>query len=148
MGILDFIRSFTSKTEQEKVRKDLDAALLALDIDVAISAHENWKLRLGSYLEGNSQEDLQPEVICADNRCDLGKWIYSTGQDRLGNYSLFSELHSVHQLFHHQASNVVVLHQTGKIDEARSLLEGEYSTISNRIVRRLKDLKLLSQSGR
>ncbi len=144
MGFLDFFKGFGSKAEQDKARQDVDQALTALDIDVAIGAHRNWKDRLTNYLEGNSSEDLRPEVICHDDRCDLGKWIHSDGQKQLGQYSMFSELRSVHKMFHQQASSVVALHQAGKQDAAKWLLDGEYTKTSERIVGRLNDLKSLS----
>lgn len=144
MGIFDFIKSLGSRAEQDKARAEIDKALIALDIDVAIGAHQNWKTRLDAYLEGRSSEDLRPEHICADDRCDLGKWIHSSGAEQLGRFPVFSELRAVHRMFHHQASSVVALHQSGKADEARRLLDGDYSKTSNRIIRRLQDLKLLN----
>jgi hypothetical protein len=146
MGLLDFFKSFGSKAEQDKAREDVNKALTALDIDVAIGAHQNWKDRLLTYLEGRSTEDLRPEVICHDDRCDLGKWIHADGQKQLGQYSMFAELRAVHKMFHQQASSVVALHQAGKHESAKSLLEGDYSKTSERIIRRLKDLKLLNDS--
>lgn len=145
MGLLDFFKSFGSKAERDKAQQDLGNALTSLDIDVAIGAHQNWKDRLALYLDGNSTEDLRPEVICHDDRCDLGKWIYSDGQKQLSQYAMFSELRAVHKMFHQQASSVVALQQSGKHADSKALLDGEY-TKTDRIVRRLKDLKLLAQS--
>jgi hypothetical protein len=39
------------------------AVLSEIDIDTAIAAHENWKLRLQNVLDGNSAEDLRPELV-------------------------------------------------------------------------------------
>ena len=147
MGIFDFLKGFGSKAEQDKAREDVSAALIALDIDVAIGAHQNWKNRLISYLEGQSTEDLRPEVICHDDRCDLGKWIHSDGQRQLGKYSMFAELRATHKMFHQQASSVVALHQAGKKEAAQWLLDGEYSKTSAKVVGRLMDLKALSGGG-
>ena len=147
MGFLDFFKSFGSKAEQDKAKQDVNKALTSLDIDVAIGAHQNWKDRLVVYLDGKSTEDLRPEVICHDDRCDLGKWIHSDGQKQLGQYAMFSELRAVHKMFHQQASSVVALHQAGKRTDAKALLDGEYTKTSDRIVRRLKDLKLLNESS-
>jgi len=147
VGFLDFFKSFGSKADQDKARQDVNKALTELDIDVAIGAHKNWKDRLTNYLEGNSSEDLRPEVICHDDRCDLGKWIHSDGQRQLGQYPMFTELRAVHKMFHQQASSVVALHQAGKVDAAKWLLDGEYTKTSTRIIRRLEDLKLLNNSS-
>ncbi len=146
MGLFDFLKSFGSKKEQEKAQQDVAQALTKLDLDIAIGAHRNWKDRLTNYLAGNSSEDLRPEVICHDDRCDLGKWIHSDGQRQLGQYSMFLELRAVHKIFHQQASSVVALHQSGKLEAAQWLLDGEYSKTSDRIVSRLEDLKLMNTS--
>lgn len=146
MGLFDFFKSFGSKKEQEKAQQDVAQALTKLDLDIAIGAHKNWKDRLTNYLAGNSSEDLRPEVICHDDRCDLGKWIHSDGQRQLGQYSMFLELRAVHKIFHQQASSVVALHQSGKLEAAQWLLDGEYSKTSDRIVSRLEDLKLMNTS--
>lgn len=147
MGFLDFFKSFGSKADQDKARQDVNKALTELDIDVAIGAHKNWKDRLTNYLEGNSSEDLRPEVICHDDRCDLGKWIHSDGQQQLGRYPIFTELRAVHKMFHQQASSVVALHQAGKLDAAKWLLDGEYTKTSTRIINRLEDLKQLNSGS-
>ena len=50
-------------------------------------------------------------------------------------------------MFHQQASSVVALHQSGKRDAAKWLLDGEYDKTSERIIRRLQDLKMLNDGG-
>jgi hypothetical protein len=118
------------------------AAILAeIDIDTAISAHENWKLRLQNYINGRSQDDLRPEVICLDDRCDLGKWLHGPGRARLGKYMAFSVLVARHKSFHVHASNVVALAQAGEHDKAQNLIDGAYRYASNQVVLLLKDLK-------
>jgi hypothetical protein len=111
--------AFGSKAERIKAQQDVNQALAALDIDVAIRAHQNWKDRLTLYLEGKSSEDLRPELICHDNRCDLGKWIYSDGEKQLGQYTIFSELRAVHKMFHRQASSVIALTKCWQAEGSR-----------------------------
>ncbi|BCO28723.1 hypothetical protein MIZ03_3633 [Rhodoferax lithotrophicus] len=117
------------------------AILSEIDIDTAIAAHENWKLRLQNYLNGNSTETLQPEIVCLDDRCDLGKWLHGPGTQRLGKYPAFSVLIARHKYFHVQASNVVALAQTNQKDKAMQALEGSYRYASNQVVLLLKELK-------
>lgn len=141
MGIFDFFK-FGSKKEEDGARK----ALVGLDIDVAIAAHENWKVRLRSYLDGNSTEDLRPEVICHDDRCDLGKWIHGSGGAALQRYAAFGELKATHRLFHMQASTVIMNATSGNRDDAERLFNEDYTKTSASIIKRLGDLKLLSQA--
>ncbi|TXT35759.1 MAG: hypothetical protein FD135_4720 [Comamonadaceae bacterium] len=117
------------------------AILSEIDIDTAISAHENWKLRLQNYLNGNSTETLQPEIICLDDRCDLGKWLHGPGGQRLGKYPAFSVLVARHKYFHVQASNVVGLAQTNQKEKAIQAMDGSYKYASNQVVLLLKELK-------
>jgi hypothetical protein len=130
--------------EDEESRLDATAAaavLAELDIDTAIAAHENWKQRLQNYLDGQSNEDLKPEVVCLDDRCDLGKWLHGPGMMRLGAYPAFSVLVARHKYFHVQASTVVALAQVGEKDKARQTLAGSYRYASSQVVLLLKELK-------
>lgn len=155
MGFFSRLFGFDDATQEKKATKEstgsaselgLDAksaaAILAeIDIDTAIAAHENWKLRLQNYLNGNSTENLQPEVICLDDRCDLGKWLHGPGGQRLGKYPAFSVLVARHKYFHIQASTVVALAQTNDKDQASKTLDGSYRHASNQVVLLLKELK-------
>lgn len=121
--------------------KSAAAILAEIDIDTAIAAHENWKLRLQNYLNGQSSEELKPEIICLDDRCDLGKWLHGAGAQRLGKYPSFSVLVARHKYFHVQASNVVALAQNNEQAKAMQTLNSGYSHASNQVVLLLKDLK-------
>ena len=116
-----------------------------LDLNAAISAHENWKMRLDLYLSGTSKEDLRAEVICFDDRCDLGKWIHSTGKARLGKLPGFTALLSDHKQFHYAASNVVALAQAGKIVEAEKMMDGPYARHSAGVISALNDMLSATQ---
>lgn len=129
-------------TEELGLDPRMAAQILAeIDIDTAIAAHENWKLRLLNYLDGKSDEDLRPEIICEDNRCDLGKWLHGPGRERLGKYPAFTVLVAQHKYFHVQASTVVAQAQSGNETEARRVLNGSYRLASNQVVLMLKALK-------
>ena len=121
--------------------KTAAAVLGEIDIDTAIAAHENWKLRLQNYLDGKSSETLQPEVVCLDDRCDLGKWLHGPGGQRLGKYPAFSMLVARHKYFHLQASTVVALAQGGDKDKATQTLDSSYRHASSQVVLLLKELK-------
>ena len=116
-------------------------AATGLDFEMAIAAHENWKLRLQAFLEGTSTEVFASEQICFDDRCDLGKWIYSTGRAQLGTFPGFTALMGNHKMFHYAASNVVALAQAGKFDEAEKILVMQFSQHSSEVVRELQILR-------
>lgn len=104
-----------------------------------ISAHVMWKQRLIAYLAGNSQEQLDPEVIKLDDRCPLGQWIYDEGKpmEALPGYEDVRELHAK---FHQNAAQVVSLHQADSTAEAEALLNGDYSRLSEKLKHRILGL--------
>ena len=120
------------------------SALNDLDIPFAVSAHENWKNRLQAYLDGTSKEVFDANVICFDDRCDLGKWIHASGKARLGKYPGFTALMSHHKMFHFAASNVVALQNRGKTAEARAILKGQFSQFSKSVVGDLNALNSMA----
>jgi hypothetical protein len=121
-----------SKQSQEEI-DFAQSALHDLDIQVALSAHEDWKNRLQAYLDGHSKEVFDANAICFDDRCDLGKWIHSTGKARLGHHPGFTALMSHHKMFHFAASNVVALRNRGKVTEANAMLQGQFSQFSKSV---------------
>lgn len=138
------------QNENQKNNKEVSESQLAhemvraadgLDIETAIATHENWKLRLRLYLAGTSQEVFSPNVVCLDDRCDLGKWIYSKGATHLGKYPGFSALQSHHKLFHHTASNIISLIQAGKKTEADRILTTQFDGFSKMILGDLERIR-------
>lgn len=115
--------------------------LAEIDIGAAITAHENWKDRLQMIVDGNSSEHLDPAVICQDNRCDLGKWIYGPGGQHLGHYPAFQVLIARHKYFHEQAATVLTQSQSGAHQDARKTLGSSYKYASGQVVLLLKELQ-------
>ena len=133
-----------SKTFSSELGLDAKAAaavLAEIDVDSAIAAHENWKLRLDAYLRGTSTEQFDPAVVCLDDRCDLGKWLHGAGRERLGKYPAFSVLVARHKYFHIQASTVLLQQQGGDAAAAEKTLNGAFKHGSNQVVLLLKELK-------
>jgi hypothetical protein len=131
-------------TRNSEIAFDAKAAaqvLAEIDIDTAIAAHENWKIRLQNYLAGTSAEEFKPELICMDDRCDLGKWLHGHGRERLGKYPAFTILVARHKYFHVQASTVVALAQNGNMADAEKTLNGSYRQASSQVTLMLKALK-------
>ena len=124
------------------ITENNSARILAeIDIDAAISAHENWKLRLDTYVAGTSLEELRSEVVCLDDQCLLGKWLHGAGRSSLGHHPSFSMLIGRHKQFHIEASNVVVLTQSSQLAKAHAVLNGNYARASRQVIWMLKNLK-------
>ncbi|RMX01640.1 hypothetical protein EBQ25_02965 [Allofranklinella schreckenbergeri] len=150
-----FSRFFDAKATDrvgKSAQTDVDAllALAEMDIATAIAAHEEWKQRLLDYLEnmdGKLSEDFRPDLICRDDGCDLGKWLYGPGQKRFGHYPAFSILVARHKYFHVQAAIVVAQALGGNQEEARRVLNGSYRLASNQVILMLRELKKNLRSG-
>lgn len=105
----------------------------------AINAHVMWKLRLQRFLDGTSEENLDPEHICKDNQCVLGKWIYSN-EDRYTTSPAFEDVRGKHAEFHVMAAEIVTLIKADQKEEAGEMLRGDYSRLSQRLLARIRQL--------
>lgn len=134
--MFEFLKKFFGDEDgrDSQLEAQIVNAVESLDIQTAISAHENWKLRLQAYLDGASSEVFAAEDICFDDHCDLGKWIHGSGQARLGKFPGFTALMGHHKMFHYAASNVVALSKAGKENEARNILNGQFAMFSKEVV--------------
>lgn len=133
----------SSKQTQEEI-DFAQTAFNDMDIQVAISAHKNWKNRLLAYLNGRSKEVFDANVICFDDSCDVGKWIHSSGKAKFGQHPSFIALMSHHKMFHFAASNVVALQARGKTAEANAILKGQFTQFSKSVVGDLNALRSLN----
>ena len=127
---------------------DIDAAIAktlaaspGVDIDASIVSHEGWRLQLQDMVHGRSSEVMRPEHICQDDRCDLGRWLNGSGQERLGHYPAFGMLVARHRYFHQQAAAVITCFQAGDQAQALQLLNGRCRHASNQVLLLLKELK-------
>ena len=127
---------------------DTPAEFAGLNFMTAIDAHMKWKTRLESYIQGTSKEDLKVEVVCRDDQCPLGKWIYSTGGERFGGIDIFGEMKVQHTSFHKCAGKILESAQAGRKDEALRLLHhGDYVRTSEQVKRQLAKLYVRLNTG-
>jgi hypothetical protein len=134
---------FSDKKTPLTVDDNSGEAQLELDVSAAIQAHVQWKQRLLNYIEGNSKEKLDPEVVGSDCLCALGQWIYGHGEANYGDHATFHSLKVVHAEFHAYAADVVQAVHAGEREHALGLLQkGEYPKVSNRIKSMLAGLSL------
>jgi hypothetical protein len=149
MGLINWFKRFLAR---KKFKPSLPAAATAsaniavvaqeetvgLNFKSAIEAHQNWKKRLMSVVDGSSSETLQVEVISRDDQCLLGKWIHSTGAEQFSSLAQFARLKKNHAHFHICAGRVLHLTQTeNKEDAILELKEGHYAQASQQVIRDL-----------
>lgn len=117
------------------------AELHGLDFADAIEAHLKWKTRLTEYIDGNSTERLDHHVICQDNQCALGKWIYGEGMSFVSHIPVFHDMQASHAQFHIQAGKIVELVKSDEKDKALNLLDkGEFLFHSRKVQTQLAKL--------
>ena len=133
MGLFSFLRKKNEATNKEEAIKNID-------IMAAINAHLKWKVRLDKYVNGTSDEQLDPQVICLDNQCVLGKWIHGPAEEYFLDDAKFSTLREDHAKFHMIAAQVVNLVQQNNIQGAETLLRGSYMKASRLVVKDLTDI--------
>lgn len=111
-----------------------------MNFDEAINAHTKWKVRLRMVIEGT--EKLDPAVVCKDNQCDLGKWIYGDGAkyNRLVSYGI---LKSEHAHFHQCAAAIVTKANAGNRTAAEAMLgpTGDFAKASQATVAAIMKMK-------
>ncbi len=121
-------------SEQTNSNDKVHTAINELDVISAIEAHVRWKIRLEAYISGTSDEALDADVVCKDNECALGKWIYGSGGEDFGHTEQFTELKSTHADFHRAAADIIRESDTGDKGSAIKMLnEGEYAKYSHRV---------------
>lgn len=114
-----------------------------INIMEAINAHILWKIRLEKYLDGTSEEKLDPSVICRDDQCKLGKWIHGPAHNYFqGDNESLQMLRDDHAHFHVTAASVVTKVQENNIAAAEEIMDTAYTQASRKVVR---DLTLLGK---
>jgi Chemoreceptor zinc-binding domain len=111
-----------------------------LDVISAINAHVQWKMRLEKYLDGTSEEKLDSKVVCLDNQCKLGKWIYGSATEHFQDDESLDNLRDEHAKFHIYAGRIVDFVHAKDMDAAKDLLDGDYKFASRKVVFALSEL--------
>jgi hypothetical protein len=156
MGIMDWFRRLaepavagTTALPPAPAGEDKGAEVGGLNFKSAVDAHMKWKVRLESYINGTSQEDLKVEAVSCDDKCPLGKWIYSHGGERFGYSETFFEMKVHHANFHRCAGGVLTAAQAGEKENAlRMLQHGDYVRASERVKQLLARLFVLVADGK
>lgn len=127
--------------QDDSQKADMQASIRSeINISDAIAAHMKWKGRLQSYLDGTSEEKLDPMVICRDDQCVLGKWIHGPALNYFHGDEGFHKLRSDHANFHFVAGNVVKKVQENDKAGADALMKNEYAHASRDVIHDLTEL--------
>ncbi|MCF8197480.1 MAG: CZB domain-containing protein [Sulfuritalea sp.] len=156
MGVMDWFKGIvqggsapTASAPKAAPAGEKSAEIAGLNFKTAIDAHMKWKVRLESYINGTSDEDLKVEVICRDDQCPLGKWIYDKGGEQFGYSETFVDVKAHHAHFHRCAGSVLETAQKGDKETALKLLRGgDYVKTSERVKMLLARMFIIASEGR
>ena len=155
MGMLDWFKSIVQGDAKATAAApgaeadDKGAELAGLNFKTAIDAHLKWKVRLESYINGTSTEQLNVGVVSRDDQCPLGKWIYDKGGEKYGFSETFFDMKAHHANFHRCAGGVLSAAQAGDTATATKLLHsGEYLRASERVKMLLARMFMIASEGK
>ena len=155
MGMLDWFKNIVQGDGKAAAAApapegdDKGAELAGLNFKTAIDAHLKWKVRLESYINGTSSEQLNVGVVSRDDQCPLGKWIYDKGGEKYGFSETFFDMKAHHANFHRCAGGVLSAAQAGDTAAALKLLHsGEYLKASERVKMLLARMFMIASDGK
>ena len=93
-----------------------------MDLDKALQAHGEWKLKLRSAIA--KKEQLDAKTIGADNCCPLGKWLHGEARTQYAKLKSYGTCVAKHADFHREAGRVAATINQGKYTEAEAMLAG------------------------
>lgn len=137
MALFDFLRRlsfFSGRDTTDLHEEDLDFVKWT-------NVHRDWRRRLANFIEGKGGEMLDENVVCLDNRCDLGKWIHSNGSRFYGDLDIFGKLKHHHADFHKSAGNIIRIYKQDGVDAAERALHADFDLHSMRVVGCLEALE-------
>lgn len=110
-------------------------------ITKGIGAHGLWKQRILDAIKTGKSE-WTPEVVCQDNQCEFGKWLYSCSkQDQASPH--YSKVKHLHADFHKEAAKVLKMALDGKKKDAEVAVgdNSQYKSISGNLTREMMSWK-------
>ena len=108
-----------------------------MNFEAALSTHLKWKIKLRMAVEGHSGEALDPNVVCKDDLCELGKWIQEETGRATAAKPEFGQLKTAHTEFHQVAASVLRKAIAGDKVGATAQLDGDYNRLSSTVLQAL-----------
>ncbi len=94
---------------------------LKLKIAQGVSSHSKWKQRLIDAIS-TGQSQWTPDVVCKDDQCEFGKWLYSCEeQDRSSPH--YAAVKTLHAEFHKEAAEVLAFALSNKKQQAMDAIK-------------------------
>ena len=106
-----------------------------------VGAHGLWKQRLIDAIK-TGQSEWTPDIVCQDNQCEFGKWLYSCSAEEKSSPH-YETIRSLHADFHKSAAQVLELALKGNSGEAQEKIgpDSEYTEKSSALTREMMNWK-------
>ena len=110
-------------------------------LNAAITSHARWKGQLREAIDHGQLPE--PISVRADDRCDLGKWIYGEGTAYQAA-SEYQNLKLLHAQFHETAASVVeIIINDNKANAKVELESGTLAAASMKVIKAISNLQKL-----
>ena len=113
-----------------------------IDLDEAIQAHHEWKNKLNTACQANTQIDST--VIGRDDCCVLGKWLHGKARRDYRRLSGYSSCVKKHAAFHREAGRLAELINQGQYTATLAQLDDKnsrYCVVSTEVCDAITALK-------
>ncbi|RVU31615.1 methyl-accepting chemotaxis protein [Neptunomonas marina] len=87
-----------------------------IELAVALSAHQAWKMRLRAFLDGKST--LSKEQAVSHKECDFGRWYYGDGHSICSQLSPLRAIEKPHEELHRLIGEIVSAKEQGDLQRA------------------------------
>lgn len=104
-----------------------------MNLDTAIQAHAEWKLKLRSAIQ--KKEPVDAATISTDKACALGKWLHGEAKATYSGLASYAACVDKHASFHREAGKVATAINAAKYAEADAMLASgtPYGAASNAV---------------
>lgn len=118
--------------------KNKKNAINSQDVDIAISAHKLWKVKINKILKG--EEIVNSNQVLSHKECQLGKLYYTSWKEYFHSNSIYKELGQRHEDMHNALKLVVKMFNENNKKEAMRKADEVYM-IADEVIRLLEMLK-------
>ncbi|MGB1237147.1 MAG: CZB domain-containing protein [Pseudomonadales bacterium] len=109
------------------------------EIEKAISAHGQWKVKLRRAIDTGVCEST-PDKVKQDNNCSFGKWLHYRLDEQYKDCEMYRDVVNLHANFHREAGTILELALNGEREQAQDLIKlgGRFSRYSGQLTRTMK----------
>lgn len=104
-----------------------------MDLDSAIKAHGEWKVKFRAAIQGKQQ--LDAASVSKDNLCPLGQWLHGEAKAKYSGLKSYARCVHDHAAFHAEAGKVAAAINAARYAEAETMIASStpYANVSSAV---------------